>query len=150
MYSKEQSSKLKQHFWAKFGQYMKPVPGAGGGPINWVNYKTGRRHIAFKMDANKQQATIAIEIQHGDDGERQNCYGQFLSLKTLLENETGFQWEWQNEIQKENGQPISSISQTLPAVNVLNEKDWPAIIAFFKPRIIALDSFWELVKDGFD
>jgi len=150
MYTKEESSKLKQQFWAKFGQYMRPVPGAGGSHINWVNYKTGKRHIAFKMDADKEQATVAIEIQHSDAAERENCFQQFLSLKTLLENETGFEWQWQKETLKGNGETISIIIQVLLSVNVLNEKDWPAIIAFLKPRIIALDSFWELVKDGFD
>jgi len=38
----------------------------------------------------------------------------------------------------------------LPAVNILKENDWPAIISFLKPRIIALDKFWILVKDSFD
>jgi hypothetical protein len=32
----------------------------------------------------------------------------------------------------------------------MEEGDWPAIISFLKPRIIALDEFWENVKPGFE
>ena len=150
MYSKEQASKLRQQFWTRFGQYMKPVPGAGGEPVNWLNYKTGKRHISFHLDASKEQATIAIEIKHADKTDREIGYQQFLALKKILENVTGFLWHWEQEITAGNGEVFSKISQTLHQVNVLNEQDWPAIIAFLKPRIMALDIFWEQVKDGFD
>jgi Domain of unknown function (DUF4268) len=150
MYSKEQASKLRQQFWTRFGQYMKPVPGAGGEPVNWLNYKTGKRHISFHLDANKVQASIAIEIKHAGKTEREICYQQFLALKKLMENETGFLWYWEEDVCTSQGEVFSRISQTLHPVNVLNEQDWPAIIAFLKPRIMALDHFWEQVKDGFD
>jgi len=37
----------------------------------------------------------------------------------------------------------------LKEVNIFDTNAWPAIISFLKPRIIALDKFWSLVKDGF-
>ena len=73
MYSKELSSKLKTQFWTNFGQYMKPVPGASGLPVNWINYKTGIRNIHFKMDAGNTIAFIAIEISH-PQGEQRSHY----------------------------------------------------------------------------
>ena len=148
MYSKEQSSKLKAQFWTNFGQYMKPVPGASGLPVNWINYKTGIRHIHFKMDADNTKAIIAIEISHPHQDQRLQYYDQFLSLKNLLNSTTAFNWQW-NETIETGHKTISSISQQLDAVNILNQADWPAIISFLKPRIMSLDAFWELVKDGF-
>ena len=148
MYSKEQSSKLKAQFWTNFGQYMKPVPGASGLPVNWINYKTGIRHIHFKMDADNTKAIIAIEISHPHQDQRLQYYDQFLSLKNLLNSTTAFNWQW-NETIETGYKTISSISQQLDAVNILNQADWPAIISFLKPRIMSLDAFWELVKDGF-
>ncbi len=148
MYSKEQASKLKTQFWTNFGQYMKPIPGASGSAVNWINYKTGIRNIFFKMDVDNAKAFIAIEITHPDEAERLNCYQQFLSLKKLLESTTAFNWQW-NETFQTHHQKISSISQELKNVNIFNQADWPSIISFLKPRIIALDEFWELVKDGF-
>jgi len=45
---------------------------------------------------------------------------------------------------------VSTIRTTLPGVNIFKTDDWPRIISFFKPRIIALDAFWDLVRDGFE
>ncbi len=149
MYSKEQASKLKTQFWTNFGQYMKPVPGASGLPVNWINYKTGIRHIHFKMDADNTKAVIAIEISHPKEEERLQYYNQFLSLKKILASTTAFNWQW-NETIDINHKTISSISQQLDGVNILNQAYWPSIISFLKPRIIALDVFWDIVKDGFD
>jgi len=149
MYSKEQASKLKTQFWTNFGQYMKPVPGASGLPVNWLNYKTGIRYIHFKMDADNTKAVIAIEISHPQDEQRLQYYNQFVSLKKLLASTTTFTWQW-NEACQTDHKTISSISQQLDDVNILNQSDWSAIISFLKPRIIALDKFWDMVKDGFE
>ena len=149
MYSKEQASKLKTQFWTNFGQYMKPVPSSSGLPVNWVNYKTGIRHIHFKMDADDTSAFIAIEISHPQQEERLDYYKQFISLKKLLASTTVFNWQW-NETYQTDHKTISSISQQLDDVNILDQSDWPAIISFLKPRIIALDAFWDMVKDGFE
>lgn len=149
MYSKEQSSKLKTQFWTSFGQYMKPVPGASGEPVNWINYKTGVRHIQFKMDADGEGAIIAVEIFHPQQEQRLQCYNQFVSLKKMLNASGEFNWQW-NEAIETGHKTISSISQQLDGVNILNQADWPAIISFLKPRIMALDAFWHLVKDAFD
>ena len=64
MYTTELASKQRKKFWTIFGQYMKPVPGAGGEAVNWLNYKTGVRSVFFRMDADKQNAHVGIEIQH--------------------------------------------------------------------------------------
>ena len=128
---------------------MKPIPGASGLPVNWINYKTGIRHINFKMDADHKTASIAIEITHPQEELRSHYYQHFLSLKKILESTTGFAWQW-NETLHTEYKTISSISQQLDDVKVLNKENWPAIISFFKPRIIALDAFWDLVKDGFE
>jgi len=150
MYTKEQVSKQRQKFWTRFGLYMKPVPGAHGESINWLNYKTGIRHIFFRMDAGRQQAFIGIELHHRNDIQRIQCYQQFVSLKKLLENTSGNEWHWQADATDESGQTISLVRQTLEDVNVLNETDWPAIISFLKVRMQQLDAFWELVKNGFE
>lgn len=150
MYNKEQLSKTKEKFWTSFGQYMKPVPGESGEPVNWINYKTGKANIYFRMDASRDKASIAIEITHANNAERMRYYHQFTTLKKLLEKQGAFAWHWEPEFKKETGGCISRISDTLYKVNVLNESDWPAIITFLKTRVIALDAFWQTVKEGFE
>lgn len=128
---------------------MKPVPSASGLPVNWINYKTGIRHIHFKMDADTTNAYIAIEISHPNEKERLRYYCQFVLNKNLLNSTTASDWQWKESIETVH-KTISTISQQLDNVNILNEADWPAIISFFKPQIIALDGFWNMAKDGFE
>ena len=140
MYSKQETAQIKQKFWTNFGQYMKPVPFAGGEKNSWINYKTGIQHIYFRMAAEKTHVSIAIELTNPSSATRAAQYEQFGQLKTLLYNIPGGEWIWEE----------NRIYQNLEGVNVLKESDWPAIISFLKPRIIGLDAFWEEVRYGFE
>ncbi len=150
MYTRQQVSQTRQRFWASFGQYMRPVKGATGDTINWLNYKTGIRRIYFRMDATAEAASVAIELQHPDPELRRHYWEQLLPLKSMLENRTGEKWDWEPDHKEENGNVIGRIAKTIVPVNILAETDWPFIISFLKPRIIALDQFWSDVKDGFE
>src|SRR5690606_40670888 len=48
MYSKEEAKRLKERFWTNFGQFMSLVPNEEGVKVNWVNYKTGIKHLYFR------------------------------------------------------------------------------------------------------
>lgn len=148
MYTRQQASAIRTKFWTSFGQYMKPVRSAGGDTVNWLNYKTGIKDIYFRMEADTKQASIAIELRHPDAELRQLYYEQLLSLKNILYNCTGEEWNWQLEHTNEDGMKLSRIVSIQTGVNVFREEDWPLIISFLKPRLIALDEFWEMVKDG--
>lgn len=149
MYTRQEVSLIKKKFWTSFGQYMRPIKAADGEGINWINYKTDVRNIYFRMDADTDHASIAIELTHADTLIRQQNYEQLRQFKKILENLTGEEWNWQLNQEQDNN-IICRVSKTLSEVNILNESDWPAIISFLKPRIIALDKFWMMVKDGFD
>lgn len=129
---------------------MRPLPGANGDTINWLNYKTGIKHLYFRLDADKQYASVSIELRHPDLSIQQQYFDQLQSLRKLLENTTGEKWQWELHIMDEDGKIFSRISTELKHVNIFNTHDWPAIISFLKPRILALDQFWDLVKDGFE
>jgi hypothetical protein len=149
MYSKVESSKLQSRFWTSFGQYMSPVPFASGEKLNWINYKTGRKHIYFKLFANAEGAVISIDISHPDEEERSAFYEQFESLKKILDAALEEEWIWEKHAMDINGKNISRIYAALPGVNLFQENDWPAIISFFKARIMKLDAFWNEYKAFF-
>jgi hypothetical protein len=149
MYSKQEASFLRRKFWTTFGQYMKPVTGADGSTINWLNYKTGIGDIYFRMDADTKRASVGIEVRHTDGALRREQYEKLLQLKTVLEETTGEIWNWSPVHADEDGRLISRISVSLEGVNIFNENDWPSIISFLKPRITALDEFWLFAKDLF-
>lgn len=150
MYTKTQVSKTKQEFWTAFGVYMKPVPAAENQYISWQNYKTGIKGIFFRMRAERQFASIGVEITHPDPEIQELLYGQFEQFKKLLEMETMETWDWRLLDADELGKSVSVIESKLENVNVMDQDTWPEIISFLKPRIIALDSFWSNVRYGFE
>ncbi|MCE7054474.1 DUF4268 domain-containing protein [Algoriphagus sp. AGSA1] len=150
MYNKAETSKIRTEFWIAFGQYMKPIPNAEGRRINWPNYKTGVRNIYFRMKAERDFASIGIELGHSDEELQELYFDQFSLFRKMLEGTLEEEWEWKLLDQNEFGQPVSRIEKVLPNVNVMNPDDWPEIISFLKPRIIALDEFWGIVKPGFE
>lgn len=151
MYTREEISKIKQSFWTAFGSYMKPVQSADGLPVTWLNYKTGINGISFKMDADRDHALIQILLSHKSEDIRESHYNQFLQLKPILETTLGEQdWFWRHEEMDWFGKTTSSINKIIENVNVLRQSDWPEIISFFKPRIIALDEFWSMAKPSFE
>ena len=150
MYTRQQASQLRQEFWTAFGQYMTPILSAEGEKVNWVNYKTGEKDIYFRMKADNKKATIAIEITHPDAGLQGLYFEQFLELKNILQNTLEEEWNWVLHTTDENGKIISRIYTELTPVSLFKKEDWPALISFFKPRIIALDAFWSSAKYGFE
>ena len=150
MFSKQEASLLRKEFWTIFGQYMKPIPSAKGEKINWLNYKTGEKHISFKMNADNRLATIAIEITHPDADLQQLYFEQFSQMKNILLFSLKEEWNEVLHTEDENGRLVSKIYKIMPGVNIFNKADWPQLISFFKPRIIALDEFWSSARYGFE
>lgn len=150
MYSKDQASAIKQAFWTAFGQYMSLQPAIEGEKVNWMNYKTGLKHLYFRMHADQRIGSIAIEISHPDPGIQELMFEQFKSYDKVLQSYLNEEWDWALHTQDDYGRTISRISKTITNVNIFRQEDWPALISFFKPRIMGLDQFWSDAKYGFD
>jgi hypothetical protein len=150
LYSKDEASQIRQAFWTAFGQYIAPQLSADGLRTNWINYKTGIKHLNFKMQADNRSAYIAIEMAHPDAGMQELQFAQFQELKTMLHTYLNEEWEWQLHTHDENHKTISRIIRVLPSASIFNRNDWPALISFFKPRIIALDEFWSVAQYSFE
>lgn len=102
------------------------------------------------MRAEREFASIGIELGHTDLEMQELVLDQFGHLKKILEGCLKESWVWKLHVENEMGQSISKIECVLEGVNVLDSNDWPKIISFLKPRIIALDAFWDQVKPGFE
>jgi Domain of unknown function (DUF4268) len=94
--------------------------------------------------------SIGIELTHSDIGIQQLYFEQFKELKNILHETIEEDWIWQPDTLDEHGKTISRIYKEIDGVNVFNRNDWPKLISFFKPRIIALDQFWCDAKYSFD
>ncbi|MEP7142595.1 MAG: DUF4268 domain-containing protein [Ferruginibacter sp.] len=150
MYSRQETSLLTQQFWTTFGGYLAPVLSAEEKKINWVNYKTGEKDIRFILMADNKSAKISITLSHKDTALQQLHFEKLIQLKKILEQFTNEVWQGDLLTTDQHGKSVSSIYTTLQRVNVLNKADWPAIISFLKPRMIALDKFWCEYKYAFE
>jgi hypothetical protein len=150
MFTREQASRIRQEFWTTFGKYMSPVPSAEGMKINWVNYHTRIKDVHFRMDAGQRSAAIFISMEHSDPDIQELYFQKFLEFKSLLEATLEEEWDWQLKVPVAERRVVSRIYKALPGVSVMNKDQWPGLISFFKPRIIALDSFWENAKYNFE
>lgn len=97
----------------------------------------------------QKSAAIYISIEHLDAEIRQLYFDQFLELKSMLHVTLEETWKWQREVLLD-GRASSRIEKSLQGVSVFNKEHWPELISFFKPRIIALDAFWENAKYSFE
>jgi hypothetical protein len=150
MYSREEASQLRKAFWTSFGQYMGPIPSADGLKINWINYKTGFKGLSFLLEVDKEKAYIGIVLHQKDPDLRALFYEQLLELKGVLQAQLEEEWIWEEVATNAQHQEISLVYTLLPEVNLFRQEDWPAIISFLKPRLIALDEFWSMGKYHFE
>ncbi|HZI00128.1 MAG TPA: DUF4268 domain-containing protein [Flavisolibacter sp.] len=150
MFSKQEASQLRQEFWTAFGLYMQPLKSSEGERVNWVNYKTGEKSVYFRMQAESTFAFIGIEMSHQEPGIQELYFEQFKELRSLLESQTGEVWIWNLQMKDDYGKTVSRIYKKIDHVSIYKKSDWPQLISFFKPRLIALDAFWNQVKYGFE
>lgn len=68
----------------------------------------------------------------------------------MFENIAGKGWTWAVHSTDDNGKTISRIFKQIEGVSIFNKQDWPALISFFKPSIIALDEFWSSARYAFE
>jgi len=150
MFSQEEASRLRQAFWTSFGQYMAPIRNADGERTNWINYKTGLKDIFFRMEAGRRHSWIAIEMTHKNLDMQQLYFEELQSLQPLLFKALGEPWEAQLHHENAYGKISSRYVKELTGVSVFRKTDWPALISFFKPRMIALDAFWSDARYHFE
>ena len=150
MYSRSEKSKIKKEFWTAFGSYMKPVSNVEGETINWTNYKTGVKHLFFRMDVDNKFAIISVEISNPADEERLERFHKFLADRNFIETIMQEPWIWEENYLEENGSQISKIYFVLKNVSIFNRNDWPLIISFLKQRMINLDAYWSTMKIKFE
>ena len=133
---------LTKQFLTTFGQYIAPVFSAEGEKINWINYKTAVKFIRFRLQANNNVASIAIELSNPDINIQLQQFQQLTMFKKQFQKICGMDWEWKKMINDGRGKITCTIEVSIGDVSVMNISQWPQIISFFKPKLISLDTFW--------
>ena len=149
MYSKTAIAAQKKSFFIAFGRYMSPVPSVFGEPVSWLNYRTGVKHIYFRIELAADACTVGLYISGAEPEKRQALFDKLQQFTSLLPVSTSTRWHWQPQAVDENGQPIARVAITIGPVHFMQTGDWPAIIAFLKEHLLQLDHFWFEVKEFF-
>ena len=150
MYSAAEASFIKQKFWTSFGMYMSPVPSATSEKVNWVNYKTGIKGISFKLNADKDSASVVVEIFLKDTMLQHQYFETFNSFGSEFKKIGVNKWDFQKDYFQENKGSVSLILAGLKNVNIFKEPDWPTMISFLKQYMLGLDKFWASYKPAFE
>lgn len=150
MYGRQEAAQLRQEFWTRFGQYMSPIPNAEGEKINWINYKTGEKHIRVRMLADNKQAAVGLLLDHPDAGIQQLFYEQLSALENNLPQGSEAPWQWFLHRYNNDGRMQSGFEARIKEVNLYNREHWPRLISFFKEHILVLDQFWSENKYFFE
>jgi hypothetical protein len=150
MFTKASASLTRSRFFTVFGQYMAPIPSASGHKVNWLNYNTGVKPVFFRLETPNKGAEIGFLVQHPNEHLRFDLYNRFLDFQPHFEASIGHDWIWARQFSSGDGQIVSRIYDRMETLSILNEQHWPDLIAFFKPRLLAMDAFWWLVKDQFE
>lgn len=149
MYSKEMASSIRSRFFTSLGQYLSPIPSVTGGKVNWINYKTGVKQIFFRIDIPNRGCEIGLEICTADEKLRKRQFQLLQAGREILDSDPAIQWQWASSYSNADRLEISRVYERLEGVSVLNEKDWPALISFLKPRLILLDACWQDIRELF-
>ena len=120
-----------------------------GNKTRWVNYRTGIRHMYFRLKADNKTATVSIELQHKDEEIRQLYWEQLCELKTLLTNTLPDEFVWDENQYNDAGMKISAVYCQIEHVNIYDKNTWKEIFEFFERNILALDEFWHEFKPIF-
>jgi hypothetical protein len=103
------------------------------------------------MDADHKHVSISIVISSSDPLRQQAFYNRLTQMKQMIEEVLGEKdWIWQPFNPDEYGNIVSTVSKQITGVSIHRQEDWPAMISFLKPRIMALDVFWSVGKYGFE
>ncbi len=149
MYSKEEGVLRKRNFWISFGRYMKPVPSSWQEDANWINYRTGIKNVALKMEVDSRRAVLEVYIREKDEERAALVYDQWKALRQVFFTMNGEAWHWKMTDSAPSKQGVL-LQKELAPVSIYREEQWPDIISFLKPSLVAFDEFWGLVKEHFE
>lgn len=139
MFSKEESTKMRQEFWTSFGKSF---------PKKWTLYDTKIKGFAFKFHFDTKKARALLEID-GDLEHRLKYFEKLQSLQDIILTEF---WEdaiFDDQFLQENGKEISAIYVEKQGVSIHNRNTWQETMVFLNEKMQKLEDFWQEYEDFF-
>ncbi len=139
MFSKEESTKLKQLFWTSFGKSF---------PKKWLLYNTKIKGFVFKFVADTKTAMVCLDIEMNNIEIKNSYFEKILSLKNILLNEYISNLIFDKDYHLENGKSICRIYTELPQKFSVHNKDtWHDAFQFFIQNMKQFELFFHEYED---
>ncbi|MEE9349204.1 MAG: DUF4268 domain-containing protein [Flavobacteriaceae bacterium] len=139
MFTKEESTIIRQEFWTSFGKSF---------PRKWLLYNTKIKNFAFKFVADRKQALVCLDIDMKNNELRGHYWDKMLSLKNILKTQYINLIIYDNEYLLENGKSIYRIYIQFPdKFSIHNKKTWYACYQFFIKQMTQFELFFEEYED---
>ncbi|MGB5554238.1 MAG: DUF4268 domain-containing protein [Flavobacteriaceae bacterium] len=133
MFSKEESKKLRHHFWVAFGKSY---------PKKWILYDTKIKGLSLKFHFDLKIAIVSIDVEHNDLERRIELWEKLTSLKSILLEEYISNAIFEDYYLLDNGKEISRIYVELHNVSIHNKNTWQETMLFLSMQMLAFEKFY--------
>lgn len=148
MRTKEESKEIKIAFFKALGDRMEGHRNALGKKTDWLAYKTGLKHLYFRVETDLMYTRLCIDLQIPEEDIRLLVFEQFEEMKKLFHgySKTEYLWEAQfiHPLTKQN---ISRIYIELAPLSIYRTEDQSKIIDILEAQMLAFDQFWCEMKE---
>jgi len=139
MFSKEESTALRQEFWTSFGKSF---------PRKWLLYNTKIKGISFKFVADRKNALVCLDIEHSEEIANEILYDQLLTLKTILTEEYLPEVIFDDSYELENGKIIRRIYiNHTEKFSIYNKNTWRPCYEFYMKSMPKFELFFYEYED---
>jgi len=139
MFSKEESSQLRELFWISFGKSF---------PRKWMLYNTQIKGFNFKFVANHKQAMVCLDIESYDKGKNELLFVQLLELKNIIVEEYVPAVIFDANYMLDSGKEIHRVYVKLEEkFNIHNKNTWKNAYDFFNKNMSQFEQFYEDFED---
>lgn len=146
MFTKEEAKELRLEFWRKLENRTRRLPGQKGLPKKWIMDNTGIRGIDLRFDVNREQAVVALEINHRDEDRRLKLYAKLDACKNIFEETYGQPLTWDLTYEKDNGLNVCRVYVSTEA-DIYKQDKWPDVFRFLIDHMMRMEKAFLEVKD---
>ncbi|TYP69923.1 DUF4268 domain-containing protein [Aquimarina intermedia] len=138
MFSKEQSKHIRQQFWIRFGKAY---------PRKWLLYNTKIKDVSLKFYFSTKQAQVSIDIEQTDELLQAYYFDKLVSLQSILKENYGAEYIFDDNYTLENGKVISRVYITKGQVSIHNPNTWEDTMLFLNHHMEQLEDFFVTYQD---
>lgn len=139
MFSREESARIRKEFWVSYGKSF---------PRKWVLYNTKIKDFSFKFTADRKTAEVSLDIECGNEAQRELLYDQLLSLKKIIESEYLPEVIFDKSYFLDSGKEVSRIYVAhQEKFSIHNKNTWKACYDFFNETMHQFELFWYEFED---